>query len=310
MERHFLAACLTSAALLAGAVLAANTYVDPYARWAPPGKDGMIVDANGFDRSPAYTLNRRLFKVIAFERWMAENENGPPSILIGDSTANQISARELTSLTKKPWFSLAYGGATLAESIDLVDYVINRYDVQEIAWALPFNRFISGAPNEMPRTIEMADAPVRHMMTVETLQASYLVLRQNWFGVGFDDPKLDTGGQSALEYQLGRSLTEIAGRPWPADLVERLDAAIARAKARGIEVLIFAPPVHPRTQAMYEGKFPGRFLRYLDLMWSHNAIDFNDPEHCVDWPAELFVDPYHLAEDHKPLLARALARAQ
>lgn len=307
MERHFLAACLTSAAFLAGAMLAANTYVDPYARWAPPGKEGMIVDANGFDRTPAYTLNRRLFKVISFERWMAENEDGPPSILIGDSTANQISARDLTALTHRPWFSLAYGGATLAESIDLVDFVINRYEVKEIAWALPFNRFISGAPNEMPRTVEMADAPTRHMMTVETLQASYLVLRQNWLGVGFDDPKLDTGGEDVVTYQLSRAAAEIAGRPWPADLVKRLDATIRRAKRRGIDVVIFAPPVHPRTQVMYEAEFPDRLQQYLDLLSDHNAVDFNDPEHCADWPAELFVDPYHLTPDLKPRLAQELA---
>ncbi|WP_159718310.1 hypothetical protein [Geminicoccus flavidas] len=307
MERQFLASFILSAAAIAAFVFGVNLYIDPYARWARPSADDMLVDVDGFDRTPAYTLNRRLFKLIAFERWAAGSANGGLSILVGDSTINQVDAGELTWRTNQPWYNLAYGGAGLDETIDLVEYVIENHDVEEIVWGLPFNRFISGAPNDIPRTIEMAISPIRHMMTIESLEASYLVLRTNWFGIEFNDPRLDTGDEDIVTYQLSRSRAEIAGRPWPAGLVRRLDAMIRRAERRGVEVVVFCPPVHPRTQAMYEVEFPGRYVRYLNLMSAYDAIDLNDPEHRADWPAELFADSNHLHEVYKPRLVRELA---
>ena len=91
MERKFLAFFSLTAVVLAVGMAGLNWYVDPFARHAAVN--------DGFDRAPAYTLNRRLFKMIAFERWMDEHPGEVPSIVIGDSTANQIDDEALTQLT-------------------------------------------------------------------------------------------------------------------------------------------------------------------------------------------------------------------
>jgi hypothetical protein len=308
MERRFLAFFTLTAILLTGLVFGVNCYVDPFARWAAPGPT-IFVGADGVDRTPAYTLNRRLFKLIAFDRWVAEHPGTVPSLLIGDSTTNQIDAEDLTRLTGQPWYSLAYGGAGLAETIDLVDLVLDRYPAARIVWGVPFNRLIAGAENDIPRTIGMAEAPFRHMLTFESLQASYLVLRSTWLGIGFDDPKMDTGDQDIVTYQLSRARSEIAGRPWPDDEVARLTATLERARQRGLPVTLFSPPVHPRAAELFRRDFAERYARYLAFLDRHCVIDFNDADHAADWPAELFLDSSHLTTQYKPLLEQALAQA-
>jgi hypothetical protein len=301
MERRFLALFTATALLLVGGMLGMNWYVDPFARRASL--------ADGFDREPAYTLNRRLFKLIAFDRWMAEHQDRAPSLLIGDSTANQISAAELTKLTGRPWYSLAFGGAGLQETIEMVDHVLQHYPVAEIAWGIPFARMIGDVEGDMPRSIDMAAAPMRHMLTYEALQASMLVLRATWLGIPFEDPKLDTGDQDVVTYQLSRTRTELAGRPWPGEELARLTNLLEQARRRGIPVTLFSPPVHPRTNDLFAADFADRYARYQDFLSGHCLIDFNDPLHRQDWSAELFSDSSHLAREHRSLLARALVKA-
>ncbi|WP_191062578.1 hypothetical protein, partial [Geminicoccus harenae] len=308
MERRFLAFFALTATLLTGLTFGVNCYVDPFGRWAAPGPTAFM-GADGIDRTPAYTLNRRLFKLIAFDRWVAEHPDIVPSLLIGDSTTNQIDALDLTSHTGQPWYSLAYGGASLGETIDLVDLVLDRYPAARIVWGVPFSRLIAGAENDIPRTVDMAQAPLRHMLTFESLQASYLVLRSTWLGIGFDDPKMDTGDQDIVTYQLSRARSEIAGRPWPDDEVARLTATLERARQRGVPVTLFSPPVHPRTAELFRQDFAERHARYLALLGQHCVVDFNDAAHHADWPAELFLDSSHLTQQHKPMLAQALAQA-
>ncbi len=301
MERRFLTLFAATALLLVGGMFGINCYVDPFARWASP--------ADGFERAPAYTLNRRLFKLVAFDRWMAEHQGQPPSLLIGDSTANQISAAELTKLTGRPWYSLAFGGAGLHETIEMVDHVLQHYPVAEIAWGIPFARMVGDVEGDMPRSIDMAAAPMRHMLTYEALQASMLVLRATWLGIPFDDPKLDTGDQDVVTYQLSRTRTELAGRPWPEEELARLTGLLEQARRRGIPVTLFSPPVHPRTNDLFTADFADRYARYQRFLSGHCLIDFNKPSPRQEWRAELFSDSSHLAFEHRSLLTRALARA-
>ncbi|HEX2525916.1 MAG TPA: hypothetical protein VHL31_06370 [Geminicoccus sp.] len=301
MERKFLAVFAATALFLAGCMVGLNWYVDPFARHAS-------VD-DGFDRGPAYTLNRRLFKLIAFDRWMAEHQGGPPSLVIGDSTANQLDDEALTAITGRPWYSMAFGGAGLNEMTELADYVLDNYPVKEIVWGVPFTRMMGDVESDMPRSIEMANSPWKHMFTYEALQASLLVLRSTWTGVGFNDPALDTGGEDVVTYQLSRTKTEMSGRPWPAKELAALAQTLARAEERGIPVTILIPPVHPRTAEMFRQDFADRYAQYREFLAPYCVVDFTTPEEASRWPAAMFGDSVHLSRRDKPLLTEALGRA-
>jgi len=302
MERGFLAFFTLTAVLLTGLTFGVNCYVDPFGRWA-------AVDESSVAGKPAYTLNRRLFKLIAFDHWMADHAGERVSVLIGDSTTNQIDADDLTRLTRRPWYNLAYGGAGLAETIDLVAYVMNRHPLTQIVWGLPFARLIAGAENDIPRTIDMVGTPLRHMLTFESLHASYLVLRATWLGIGFEDPKMDTGDQDIVTYQLSRARSEIAGRPWPGEELVSLEDTLEEAQDRGVSVVLLNPPVHPRTTELYRTSFAERYAGYLTLLERHCVIDFDQAAHRAAWPARMFLDASHLTIEYKPLLTRALAQA-
>lgn len=302
MERRFFACFTITALVLASLVGATNWYVDPFARRAALH--------DGFERDPAYTLNRRLFKLIAFERWLADHDGEPPALIIGDSTANQIDAEQMSRLTGRPWYSLAFGGAGLTETIELAKHVLERrFPVREIVWAVPFARLIGGVPSDMPRSIAMAAAPWRHTFTFEALHASFLVMRATWLGIGFEDPKLDTGGQDIVTYQLSRARTEMAGRPWPEEELAALSTTIAQARLRGLRVTLLSPPLHPRMADLFANGFRSRHARYRSFLEEHCRLDFNDPAQRRDWPPEFFADSSHLAQAYKPRLAQALAQA-
>ncbi|WP_191059381.1 hypothetical protein [Geminicoccus harenae] len=302
MERRFLAFFVLTATLLTGLTFGVNCYVDPFGRWA-------AVDESTVAGRPAYTLNRRLFKLIAFDHWMTGRAGEEVSVLIGDSTTNQIDADDLTRLTGRPWYNLAYGGAGLAETIDLVEHVMERHPLAQIVWGVPFARLVAGAENEIPHTIDMVDAPLRHMLTFESLHASYLVLRATWLGIGFEDPRMDTGDQDIVTYQLSRARSEIAGRPWPDQELAKLAATVEKAQDRGVSIVLLSPPVHPRTAEFYRTSFAERHARYLALLDRHCVINFNEADHRADWPAQMFVDASHLTTEHKPLLTEDLAQA-
>ena len=267
MERRFLAYFAVAAVVLTGSVFALNVWVDPFARWASPD--------DGFDREPAYTLNRRIFKLVAFERWMKNRTGLPPSLIVGDSTANQIDAGLLSKLTGHPWYSLAYGGAGLEENAKLLDYVLENYPVRRVVWNVPFTRMVGDVPGDMARSIAMANEPIRHTLTYEALQGSLLVMRQTWLGIRFDDPTLDTGKQDAVTYNLSRTRTELAGRPWPdAELgPSRQDARTRQAEGRRGH-LHEPTGASARSRDVRQG-FPGplRPLRgILPNAWRHRPV--------------------------------------
>ena len=301
MERRFLAYFAVAAVVLTGSVFALNVWVDPFARWASPD--------DGFDREPAYTLNRRIFKLVAFERWMKNRTGLPPSLIVGDSTANQIDAGLLSKLTGHPWYSLAYGGAGLEENAKLLDWVLENYPVRRVVWNVPFTRMVGDVPGDMARSIAMANEPIRHTLTYEALQGSLLVMRQTWLGIRFDDPTLNTGKQDAVTYNLSRTRTELAGRPWPDAELSHLAKTLELAKQKGVEVTFMNPPVHPRAQAMYDQDFPDRYARYAAFFLAYSGIDLSQPVCGHDWPEPLFHDAAHLKPEDKHLLTEALAQA-
>ena len=163
--------------------------------------------------------------------------------------------------------------------------------------------------NDVPRALEMVEAPLKHMLTYETTKGSLLVLRATWFGVGFSDPTLDTGNTDAVTYQLSRIQTEMGGRPWPEAAMDEIRDLAERAAARGIPVTFVNPPLHPRTLAMLDEAFSERLKRYRAFFAGDCLLDFTGQVLEGRWKPEMYSDAVHLESEYKPALAKALAAA-
>lgn len=304
MQRLFLGTFLGVAATILLAVAAIGWLVDPFARFGPPD--------DGLDRGPAYTLNRSLFKLIAFERAAGARGRERLRVLVGDSMGNQLDAADLARATGRPWFNFSYGAATLEENLHLLRALLERDDgaVGEIVWSLPFTKFRHSAKNTIPRSLRMARQPWLHLFTHESLLASYYVMRKHWLSIGFSDEFIDMPDSARVDYFLYRMQVDLEGVAWPDELVAEVETIEALARARGIALSFMVPPAHPRARAMFATEFADRFARYRAFLEDRGCVHDLEAKFADRWTPERFIDAVHLKQEHRPLLLAALVEAR
>lgn len=255
----------------------------------------------------SYTLNRSLFKLVQFELYVDNTQPAPKSVnvLVGDSLANQIDPEILSELTGEAWFSLAYGGASLKESVELVRHLIDRPEVKSIAWGLPFMRVRLSAKNELPRSLRMAERPWQHLFTVEHLRAIYYELRYRWSGAEFNDPKRFRTVQERVDYGIYRMRIDMGQLEFPAFMLDWANDVLAEAEAKAVPVELVEWPVHPQLREMIASEMPDHYQLYSDFMDRYCArrILTIGPEGSE---APLYVDALHLDLPHKRRLSEAL----
>ena len=303
MDRRFLSFFLISGLSLGLLILAVNYWVDPFVRH--------VDAADGLDRKPAYTLNRRIAKLVEFDRYMARRPQDapPPLVIIGDSVGNQIDDEHLTQLTGRPVFNLSYGGARLIEMAELGEHVVDHYRIDTIVWSVPLIRMTSDGLNEMPRAIAMARSPLRHSFTYEALRASYLVLRKAWLAIDFADPKVADDPEDAIDYLLARRRMDMLGEPWPSSDLAALERAEAKAERAGTRVMFLVAPVHPRMMQFFLTEDTDRYLRYQTFLAQRCVIDLGREPWSRRWSEAMFRDTMHLKDEFKPKLDEAMKDA-
>lgn len=303
MQRLFLGSFLASVLLLAGLVMAVGRVVDPFGFFVPDSPD--------LDRSPAYTLNRSLFRTIEFNRLSQElaARGEQMNVIVGDSTSNQIDQDTVSAATGETWFNYSYGQATLLENIALLESLLEGdYPIRRIVWSLAFPRLRNNDKDEMSRSLQMARHPLWHLFTFESLRGSYYVLRKAWFGLDFTDAQLDLEQDERVEYFVYRMEVDLRGVGWPEEMFATIARLERRAEAKGIDFAYAIMPTHPRTRELFSTVFADRYARYLDFLDQRCTFDLRDRPEGL-WPDGMFHDAVHLAAPYRPLLSRQFAQA-
>ena len=311
MARLFLAAFAGVSLLLAALIVVIDYTVDPYGHFTET-YDNYPYNPSDRSRSPAYMLNRALFKLVHFDKFMAEAAaNGQPvQLVIGDSLGKQVDPTILATTTERPWFNLAFGGANLDENRLLIEHLIERHGqngerIERIVWNFPFTRVRLNPKDEVTRALAVKDRPIAHLFTFESLRAAAFNLRKSWFGIDVTDPVRDLPVDELVAYNIRRFQVDTEGMAWPGDMLERIASVTERAEAAGIEVVFLVVPVHPGLQAVFERDFADRYARYRDFLAAYCVVDLT-PDAASRWPAPLFRDDIHFADDHTPALTRAV----
>lgn len=314
MARLFLAAFAGVSLLLAALVFAVDYTVDPYGHFAETYDPYPHAPSDG-SRSPAYMLNRGLFKLIHLDKFMAEAaaRGEAVQLVVGDSLGKQVDPTLLATATGRPWFNLAFGGANLDENSLLIEHLIARNGengerIERIVWNFPFTRIRLQPKDEVTRALAVKDRAHAHLFTFESLRATTLNLRKRWFGIDVTDPVRDLPVDELVAYNIRRFQVDTEGMAWPGAMLERVAAVTEKAVAAGIEVVFLVVPVHPDLQAVFERDFPDRFARYRAFLDGRCVIDLT-PDAATRWPATLFRDDIHLADPHILTLTRAVEAA-
>lgn len=315
MYRAFALAFVTTTVITVALIVGLGRAVDPFGHFSPgyTTYPDLTVDPKERLHQSAFLLNRALFKLVNFEKYadQARAAGTPLHLVVGDSLGREIDPRKLARYDGKPWYSLAYGGATMSEMLALVDGLLAHHEVEEIIWMLPFTRFSEIAEkNLMPGALTAARHPYRHLLTFEHVRAVFYTLRHRWLGVPFHsdiDPRRvepDPRDAATMVNQLA------AG--WSDDWFATIDRLIARAEAAGIRVVLVKPPVSPDLRRRFEVEVPAEYAAYRAFVERHCLIDAAAlrPD---GWPAELFIDVHHLMSaafaDFNHALSEALPTA-
>jgi len=314
MARLFLAAFAGVSLLLAAMVFAVSYAVDPYGHFAETADPYPYAASDG-SRSPAYMLNRSLFKLIHLDKFMAEAaaRGEPVQLIVGDSLGKQVDPTLLAEATGRPWFNLAFGGANLDENSRLIEHLIARNGqhgerIERLVWNFPFTRIRLQPKDEVTRALAVKDHPWTHLFTFESLRATAYNLRKRWLGIDVTDPVRDLPVDELVAYNIRRFQVDTEGMAWPGEMLERVAAATEKAEAAGIEVVFLLVPVHPDLQTVFERDFADRYARYRAFLAGRCVVDLT-PDAATLWPGSLFRDDIHIADPHLPALTSAVGAA-
>ena len=307
MYRFFITSFIATTMAMTVAVFLVGYSIDPFGHFVSRFSHFPWGEDSSFERGPAYTLNRALFKMVNLRKF-AENELADgerATVIVGDSMSNQISAMLLETLSGDPWFNASYGGASFLENMILVERLIEDYPVGRIFWSIPFVRVHDIHRDQMTRALRMSDRPWMHLPTFETLRAVAYVLRRKFFGIEFNDPKPEGTLEEIIAYNLYRTRTDTAHIAWPDEFFARVDAAYGKARSKGIELNFLVVPMHPAGESMFANDLAIRHVPYTRFLDKHCSIDMRKLP-GIDWHRDMYRDLYHLRGEYLRLLAENL----
>jgi hypothetical protein len=305
VHRAFVGWFLGVALILVLSVFAAGRLVDPYGHFSDtwtsypdfmtPEDEARLAE---WQRQAPLLLNRPLFKVANFEKFAAEAaaRGEHVNVVVGDSLGRQVDPTALARQDGQPWYTLAYGGASLGEMLALVDHLLDHHDVGEIVWVLPFTSLAWEVRNRVPGALAALRNPVMHLFSYETVRAVVHVARHRWLGIPFSayDPR-EVGINPRDEAAMIDELQSFWSDRWLADI----EARLARAEAMGVQVTFVTAPKHPAFQALIDAEMPDQYASFRAFLEAHRLVDAGQPDH-QDWTADQFLDVHHLATTEYP----------
>lgn len=194
-------------------------------------------------------------------------------VIIGDSRLAHFDLNLANEASGKQWQNLAFGGASLKESIDLAEYVLDHHaDVQEILLGLSFYTLnASYATDRMGALEKTLDNPLAYVFNLE-YNVNMLTSLTNWITwlrQRASGATTDTWAQAQQEHETGdwqhpADYTGAEGQIYPVhtklavypkiitpkcqdwtltDQLERLPQLAQRCRDEGVQLTVVLPPM-------------------------------------------------------------------
>lgn len=273
-----------------------------------------------FEPNNYFGLKRDTDSSQPVARVRAYQQDPGESLIIGDSRLAHFDMQLVADVSGRPWQNLAFGGASLRESLDLANFVLDSgHDVTEILLALSFYTINAGYDTDRFSALEETLAnPLAYCLNLEyNVNALTMFLNRirntpdtiesgDW---GPDD-YLDADGNSI---PLHRKLYEYPAlidsrcRDWSVndDQFARLQALAERCQQEDVRLIIVLPPMaeNVRTEVcvpygiettMLDTVLPT--LQAWAKTYSFTVLDYEWGGSCIQNDDIQFFDGFHLDE--------------
>ena len=271
---------------------------------------------NYFGLKASASSSQPVARVRAYQQEPGSN------LILGDSRLAHFDMQLVDSLTGQPWQNLAFGGASLKETLDLADYILDSgHEVDTLLAEVSFYTLNAGYNTDRFAALEETlNNPLAYCFNLEYNVNALTVAMDTLRGT---PDTIESGDWTESDYladdgtvlPLHRRLYDYTAtitprcRDWSvnAEQLERLRALAERCQAEGVRLIVVLPPMaeNVRTEvcdafgisdAMEDEVLPA--LRawadsygftLLDYEWGGSRITDNDTQ---------FFDGFHLDEKY------------
>lgn len=244
------------------------------------------------------------------------------NLILGDSRLAHFDMQLVNSLTGQPWQNLAFGGASLKETLDLADYILDSgHEVDTLLAEVSFYTLNAGYNTDRFAALEETlNNPLAYCFNLEYNVNALTVAMDTLRGT---PDTIESGDWTESDYladdgtvlPLHRRLYDYTAtitprcRDWSVNTeqLERLRALAERCQAEGVRLIVVLPPMaeNVRTEvcdafgisdAMEDEVLPA--LRAWADSYGFTLLDYEWGGSCITDDDTQFFDGFHLDEKY------------
>ncbi len=208
---------------------------------------------NYFGLHPSTDSDAPISRLQEFERAPGD------SIIIGDSRFAHFDMEQVEAVSGRPWQNLAFGGASLREGIDLLNWTLDQNpDLEEVVFGFSFYTINQGYDTDRMSTLEKTlNNPFAYLFNLE-YNINMLTNLQNQITGRLDTPETgdwvypqDYTGADGTVYPVHTYLAQYPATITPrcenwavnTQQLDRLYEAAARCKEQGVTLTVVLAPM-------------------------------------------------------------------
>lgn len=250
----------------------------------------------------ALVYNERLWKLNQFAQHPSDY------LLIGDSRAQRIQAKQLQDLSGKPWQCIALSGATLVELIDTFWFAVHHSTLKEVLLCLNFDRFNDWqTASGVHRAQELIKHPLRAYVAAEVWKATLHLIASSLYHKQLDHQQPPISKELFWQEQLRDGKKRYERYVAPLYVQKELEHIHEYCSEHAITLTFVLLPTHIEFQQLIsQTHLDNERAQFKQLLTKlGNVCDLDTPnEFTTD--ANNFSDPWHANWDTAPQLAKLI----
>ena len=248
----------------------------------------------------AFRVNHVLLSIISFTK------RPTPNILLGDSQMMHFKAEDIEAVTHQPYSNLAYGGGTLAESIETFWYASRLLKLHRVYFGASFYSFTDSSRNRVGEAVHIVNDRLAYFSGGDVLEAAWDDLLEQFF---HREVNYQPTVSAPVFWQ--QQLSELARRKQTysaqESTISQIRAIVDYCRKNAIELFFVIPPEHEEVRVRM------REMGMQDMHAAFKSAVFNlGPTYDCDVANDItrdrsnFVDPFHTTPAAASMIVKSL----
>lgn len=279
-----LSACINALimlSLLAG-LFVFNFSVDPYHLTSS-------TSATTEKRDAALESNQRLWKLAEFKRAPC------PQVLIGDSRMRSLTEAMVSRLTSTPFYNFAYGGGTLADSIETFWFADRCCELKQVIIGVNFDSTNAGKQWNLVRpALNTLESPMQSYLSPVMTAASWRLLA----GGGKSSERPPVNREVFWKAKIEEGNRNYQSYVYAEDLMRDLTKIADHCKSKQIQLQFVVFPSHQQYRDLVaQNHLNAEFDHFVQTLKSLSpTLDFDRNDELTR-DEKNFRDPVHFNEE-------------